>query len=116
LRKVLLDTKGDLTTIHHTEFYDFLEHEFEGKTVLDLLQDNGIDITVRDGDVLEKAGLIALAGTLKEIENGLITSGSRVLCCLTGGISAANGHAEPEYRVDDVERAPKEYSKVVLGG
>jgi threonine synthase len=116
LRKVLVDTQGDLTTIHHTEFSDFLEHEFEGKTVLDLLQDNGIEITVRDGDVLEKAGLIALAGTLKEIDNGLIKEGRNVLCCLTGGMSAANGQAKPEYRMDDVDRAPKEYSKIVFGG
>jgi threonine synthase len=115
LRKVLVDTQGDLTTIHHTEFSDFLEHEFEGKTVLDLLQDNGIEITVRDGDVLEKAGLIALAGTLKEIDNGLIKEGRNVLCCLTGGMSAANGQAEPEYRINDVDRATKEYSKIVFG-
>jgi hypothetical protein len=115
LRKVLVDTKGDVTTIGHTEFSDFVEHEFEGKTVLDLLQDKGIKISVRDGDVVEKAGLIALAGTLKEIDNGLIKEGSNVLCCLTGGMSAANGQAKPEYRMNNVERATREYSKIVFG-
>lgn len=116
LRKVLVDSKGDLTTIGHKEFSDFLEREFGGKTVLDLLQDNGIEISGRDGDVVEKAGLIALTGTVKEIDNGLIKEGSNVLCCLTGGMSAANGQAKPEYRINDVDRAIKEYSKVVFGG
>jgi len=116
LRKLLVDIRGDLTTINHTEFSDFLERKFEEKSVLHLLRHNGVEITVRDGDVLEKAGLIALAGTLKEIENGLIKEGSRVLCCLTGGMSDANGRSEPEYRMDDVDRATKEYSKIVFGG
>jgi threonine synthase len=116
LRKVLVDTRGDLTTINHREFSDFLEYQVGGKTVLHLLQDNGIEISVRNGDVLEKAGLIALAGTLKGIEKREIEVGTKVLCCLTGGMSAANGQAKPEYRMDDVDRAPKEYSKIVFGG
>jgi len=116
LRKLLINSKGDLTTIGHTEFSQFLECQFGGKTVLGLLQDNGIEISIRNDDVVEKAGLIALAGTLKAIENGAINAGSKVLCCLTGGMSAANGEAKPEYRMDDVDRAPKEYSKIVFGG
>jgi len=116
LRKVLVDTKGDLTTINHKEFSGFLEYQFGGKTVLQLLQDNGVEITVRDGDVVEKAGLIALAGALKEIDKGLIKEGSNVLCCLTGGMSDANGESEPEYTINDVNRAIKEYSNMVFGG
>lgn len=116
LRKLLVDIKGDLTTINHTEFSDFLEHKFEGKNVLHLLRDNGVEITSRDNDVLEKAGLIALAGSLKEIEKGGIKAGSRVLCCLTGGMSDANGQSEPEFRMNDVDRAIKEYSNMVFGG
>ena len=116
LRKVLIDTRGDLTTISHREFSDFLELRLGGKTVLRLLQDNGIEISVRNGDVLEKAGLIALAGTLKGIGKGEIQVGTRVLCCLTGGMSAADGQAKPEYRMDDVDRAPKQYSRIVFGG
>jgi hypothetical protein len=57
-----------------------------------------------------------LAGGLKEIEKGRIKAGSRLLCCLTGGMSAANGQAEPEYRMDNLDRAIKEYSKIVFGG
>jgi hypothetical protein len=116
LRELLVDVKGDLTTINHKEFSDFLEYEFEGKNVFHLLRDNGVEITLRDGDVVEKAGLIALAGTLKGIERGKIQEGAKVLCCLTGGMSAADGQAKPEYRMDDVERATREYSKVVFGG
>jgi len=115
LRKVLAESKGDLTTIGHAEFSDFLEYEFEGKNVLDLLRNNGVEITLRDGDVLEKAGLIALAGSLKEIEKGRIKAGSRILCCLTGGMSHANGLSEPEFRVKDLDGAIEEYSRIVFG-
>jgi len=116
LRKILFDSKGDLTTIGHKEFSDFLECQFDGKTVLELLQDNGIEISARNGDVVEKAGLIALAGTLKGIEKGKIQEGAKVLCCLTGGMSAADGQVKPEYRINDVDRATREYSKIVFGG
>jgi hypothetical protein len=41
--------------------------------------------------VLEKAGLMALAGTLREIESGRIAPGSRVLVCVTGGTARPEG-------------------------
>lgn len=115
LRGLLLDTNGDLTTVNHSEFFDFMEQIFDGKTVLDLLQNRGIEITMKDGEIVEKTGLIALAGTLKEIDTGNIVTGSKVLCCLTSGVSDADGFSKPEYRIEDVDRATKEYSKLVFG-
>jgi hypothetical protein len=76
-----------------------LEETYDGKNILDLLKEQGIDITVRGGEVIEKTGLISLAGTLKEIDRGRIAKGSKVLCCLTSGISEADGKAKPELRI-----------------
>ena len=103
LTDVLTSVNGDLTTLNHSEFADFLEYDFDGKGILDLLKDNGIEITVIDGEVVEKTGLIALAGTLKEIDNGKIDKGSKLLCCLTSGISKADGKAKPEHRISRLD-------------
>ena len=96
LRNLLIATGGDLTTVNHQEFRGFLEEAHDGKNILDLLKDRGIEITLRKEEVVEKTGLIALAGTLKEIDSGRIARGSNVLCCLTSGISEADGKAKPE--------------------
>ena len=102
LQDILLSTHGDLTTINHAEFEDFLKPD-PVKGILDLLKDNGIHITVEDGEVVEKTGLIALAGTLKEIARGRIAKGNKVLCCLTSGISEADGKATPQYRISHLD-------------
>lgn len=118
LTEILVSNRGDLTTIDKSEFADFLEYDFEGKCILDLFQDNGLNITVSDGEIVEKSGLISLAGTLKEVEAGQIKAGSKVLCCMTGGTSNANGQAEPEYRItgsDGLDSMITAYSKTVFG-
>ncbi len=114
LTDILVGTNGDLTTINHAEFADFLEYNFDGKGVLEFLKDNRIEITVANGEVVEKTGLIALAGTIKEIDNGNIAKESKVLCCLTGGISRADGKANPRYRIPSLDTMIKDYSKMVF--
>jgi len=114
LTDILTSTNGDLTTINHSEFAEFLEYDFDGKGIIELLRDNGIEITVTNGEVVEKTGLIALAGTLKEIDNGNIAKGSNVLCCLTSGISKADGKAKPRYRIPSLDSMIKDYSKMVF--
>jgi len=103
LTKILVHTAGELTIINHQEFTEFLEKDFYGERVLDLLKDHGIEITLNNGGVIEKTGLIALAGTLKEINRGKIAKGSKVLCCLTSGISEADGKAKPEFRISKLD-------------
>jgi len=115
LTDILVTTNGDLTTINHSEFADFLDKNLDGKNnILDLLRDNGIDITIIDGAVVEKTGLMALAGTVKEIDNGNIDRGSKVLCCLTSGISKADGKSKPEYRIPSLESMVKDYTRRVF--
>lgn len=96
LRRLLLRTRGDLLTVGEEEFDSLLRPSPEYGSILDLLMDAGIAIRVRSGQVVDKTGLMALAGTRKAIDAGSIPEGSRVLCCLTGGVSGADGRARPE--------------------
>jgi threonine synthase len=107
LNNILVMTGGDLTTINRQEFTDVLEDEFNGKTILNFIKDHGIEITLNNGEVAEKTGLIALAGTLKEIDKGNIAKRSKVLCCLTSGISEADGKAKPEITISSLDEIGK---------
>jgi hypothetical protein len=117
MKKLLLEIKGDLTTVNHGEFADFMRHEFNGKTVLDLFEEKGVYVSEHEGEVIDKTGLMALAGTIKEIDSGRIAKGSRVLCCLTSGACEADGRSEPEYRIaraNHLEHAIADYSRNFL--
>ncbi len=103
LRNVLVSTGGNLATINHKQFTEFLGKDFSGKSILGLLKDRGIDITLHNGEVVEKTGLIALAGTMMAIDEGEISKGSKVLCALTSGISEADGKAKPEMRISTLD-------------
>jgi len=61
------------------------------------------------GELREKTGLVALAGTLKAIDAGTIPKGSRVLWCLTSGVSHAEGEATAEFEVNDPQDLLEEY-------
>jgi hypothetical protein len=114
LRKLIVDKNGFLTTINHAEFDNFLKQDFGGQTILNRFRDNGVEITVKNGDVVEKTGLIALAGTLKQIAAGNIANGSKVLCCLTSGISNADDLVKSEFSITDLNQVAQ-YSQVVFG-
>jgi hypothetical protein len=108
---------GDLTTVNHEEFSGFMHHEFQGKTVLDHFEEKGVLFSLHDGEIIDKTGLMALAGTIKEIDRGKIAKGSRVLCCLTSGACEADGRSEPEYRIaraNHLEHAIADYSRNFL--
>jgi hypothetical protein len=88
LRKVLVKSRGDLITINHGEFAELLQADLGGKTALQQVQNLDIDLTEQS---VEKTGLIALSGTLKEIRAGTIVAGSHVLCCITSGARHSDG-------------------------
>jgi sirohydrochlorin ferrochelatase len=96
MRQLLQQTRGDLLTINAEEFASSLQPAGEHNAILDILHARNIPISMRAGAILEKTGLIGLAGTLKAIDTGAISPGSRVLCCLTSGVSHADGMARPE--------------------
>lgn len=99
LHRLLMLTRGDLMTVNEEEFESYLRPSAEAGPILALLRSRGIAITLRSGEVLDKAGMIALVGTLKAIDAGVIPAGGSVLCALTGGVSAADGRARPESTV-----------------
>jgi hypothetical protein len=115
LKGLLKTSGGDLINVSHSEFFEFLEHEFDGKSILDLLRENGVHIFETGGEVLEKTGLIALAGTFKGIRNNEITRGSKVLCCLSSGTYQVDGKAQPEYRVSNVEYLLQDCHGMIYG-
>ncbi len=116
LKHVLTATRGDLSTVNHAEFFDLFEQEFDGMGVLDLLREKGFEIQAQDGEIVDRTGLIALAGTLKAIRNEWIEKGSRVLCCLTSGTARADGKAVPEYRVSSLENLVTDCRRMIYGG
>ena len=103
LHRLLNETGGHLDTIDHDEFFSRLESDVEGGSLLDHLESSGICIGLRQGEVIEKAGLIALIGALKQIDRGLISSGTRLLVCLTGGTANPDGLAIPDYQISSAD-------------
>ena len=85
---------------------------FNGSTVLELLGENGVNIRVDNDGVTEKAGLVALAGLLKEIHSGAIVPGSRVLCSLSGGASMADGNTRADHVVSSLNDVETLYSEL----
>jgi len=116
LKGVLTGTRGDLNTVNHEEFFALFDQNFGGKGVLELLEERGFSVQARDGEIVDRTGLIALAGTLKAIRNGKIAEGSRVLCCLTSGTARADGKAVPEYRVSSLEDLVTDCRGMICGG
>lgn len=105
LKDLLAVTNGSMTTISRAEFDEALERPLEGGRLLDVLADRGARIGTRDGDVVERTGLISIAGALKAIEGGAIARGSRILCCLTSGTKPGDGRAVPELVIGDLASA-----------
>jgi threonine synthase len=108
LRKLLEVSGGHLTTVDHAEFNRYLSANGAYGDPLRILAGNGVEITQLDGEIVEKTGLMALAGTLKQIDAGAIPAGSRVLCCLTGGTANPDGRAVPEIRIRDLSSVGEE--------
>lgn len=108
LTSLLERTGGHLSTLSHAEFDGALERHPVGRDVLRLLAERGVEIARRDGTVVEKTGLMAIAGALKEIDAGTIPPGSRIVCCLTSGAGTPDGHAVPELRVRDLVTLERE--------
>ncbi len=101
LRRLLLMTRGDMATVNGRELDSRLRPSADYGSILDLLRSRDIAITAGPAGIVETAGIIALAGILKAVDAGAVVAGETVLCCLTGGVSAADGRARPERVVHD---------------
>ena len=112
--ELLSSAQGDLSTVNHQEFYYYVEKNFEGKTIPDLLYEKGIHISVKNEEIVEKTGLIALVGAIKAIDQGIISAGTSVLCSLTSGMSRSDGKAKPDFYVTDSEDISEDYLKKIF--
>jgi threonine synthase len=113
LLDVLHDSNGEIATISGREFAKLLDMQFDGVGVRELLRKHGIDIGEK---VVEKTGLIALAGTLKAIDKGEIPKGKRVLSCLTSGVYIVDGRTKPEFTISSLDSMIRNYGKKVALG
>ena len=119
LEQLLRETSGDLDTIDHAEFYRGLDTRLGDRTLIEHLEGAGIRIGMRADEVIEKAGLIALLGTLKQVDKGEIEAGSRALVCLSGGTAQPDGLAVPDVRIsraDEIDGFFSGRSEVMGGG
>ncbi len=102
LKELLQRSRGDLITIDAGEFRQALIAD-GGRNVLAALGEQGIDIATVDGEVIEKTGMLTLAGVFKAIREGQIAGGSRVLACLTSGVRRSASAAVPFRRLEDLD-------------
>lgn len=98
LYDLLTHCDGDMLAVSRAEFDEHVE-EF-----VRLLKAVGIVPTRIPGpgetQYLERAGLLAGAGTIKAVKDGRIEKGQTVICALTGGAGPMpTAPAEPEYRI-----------------
>lgn len=115
LRRHLQQYGGELRALRREEYEKHLP------LVRRELANSGIHLKTRhlDGreEIMEKAGIIALAGTLEAIEEGTIRKGETVLSFFTGGAGDFSGHeGVPECLIkqeDDLTSAVESYWKKV---
>jgi hypothetical protein len=109
LQKLLVNYHGDLIAVNRETFNARLNQLIEGKLILDWLNQNRVPITLRDGEIIEKTGLISLVGVLKAIDEKIIAKGARVLCSLSSGVSEADGRAKPDIAIADMSILTQTY-------
>jgi threonine synthase len=82
LYRTLRQWGGDALAVHQPEFDEY-SPEFLAR-----VERAGVKLTRVNGQIVERAGLLAGAGAFKAIAEGRIPEGSNVLCALTGGAGA----------------------------
>ncbi len=101
LYRMLQTWGGGALAVNQSEFERFAP-EFLGR-----VEGAGVTLTRVNGQVAERAGLMAGAGALKAIAEGRIPQGATVLCALTGGAGGLPSKpAVPERRIrleDDLD-------------
>jgi threonine synthase len=115
LHQHLLRYGGELRALRREEYEKYLP------LVRRELANSGIHVKTRQVDgreqIMEKAGIMALAGTLAAIDEGTIGKGETVLSFLTGGAGEFSGReAVPECLIkqeDDLTSAVERYWKKI---
>jgi len=93
LTRLLKKTGGSLLTISSREFKHYISAD-----VLKKLEQNGLRHTKVKGDIFAKSGLVALAGSMKAIDGGIISRGP-VLVSMTDGVTNFSVSSKPKFIV-----------------
>jgi hypothetical protein len=93
-QRMLEESHGDMVTINWREFERYITPKTMG-----YIREQGLFHTIRDGQYVARSGLMALAGTLKAIDQGLIRQGP-VLHCMCDGVRPGSLPAEAAAVVD----------------
>jgi hypothetical protein len=110
LAHLVADTGGWLSTLRSDEFpvicrprVSLTRDDTRGRATspLDLLRQAGLVVAERDGQIIDRTGLIALARALIDIDTGRLREGARVLVCVTGGTAVPDGRARPDFWIRD---------------
>ncbi len=115
LYKHLQDFGGQLCSLSRKEYDNHLPVVLKELTLAGIY----LNKRVLNGkeEILENAGLINLAGTLKAIDNGIIKKDQAVLSFFTGGAGSHSGRqAVPEYQItrdDDLTTVIRRYAERV---
>jgi len=95
LARVLKASAGAITTVDEAEFGRYISAR-----VLRALARYGLKPTMKGGEPLARSGLVALAGTLKAIDAGILRRGP-ALVCLTDGVRPPWRPARPAAVIRD---------------
>jgi hypothetical protein len=99
LRQLLTETGGDLALVDRDGYRTWTDRTLPEGTLFEQLAARDIRVGIRDGEAVERAGMVALVGAMQQIERGEIPEGARVLVCVTGGTGLSDGRARATRRV-----------------
>ncbi len=99
--KKIMDDRGKLLTIGRKEF-----NAFSGKylgvkgRITEILEEHGTFIYKENDNIVDKAGLVGLAGVFKAIDSGVIKKGEAVLHSLSSGTFRRKCTPTPDCIID----------------
>jgi len=101
MRHIVKQHGGTIEMITNKQYRQFRDK------VIDMLKQVNIEISftnIPEKEMIEKAGLLALIGTMTAVKSKIIKSGERVLVAFTGGIRKANDitNFEPDFVISDI--------------
>lgn len=113
MKALLQLSNGRIITIDPQEYAHYARMEFAQKDIIRLLRDNTLRIHFAGTEVLEKTGLLAFFGTIKEIENGTIKPGEKVVCSITGGVKSNDRMVSSDYVIHEKEPVEQQIKKYI---
>lgn len=101
--KEIIDYHGRILTINKDEFNIFTQKYLNPRGIVWwLLEENGTFIYKENSNIIDKAGLVGLAGVFKAVDSGVIKKGQAVLHALSSGSYRISGSVKPDFVIEDM--------------